>query len=325
MSRLEQAVLLLSGKTCVPVGDITNMVHLARELTPIFATLRTLGPGNDHHPAVRQLFNWLADPQRTGDEFTYVISEVADDAFYVMEDHFPDYVYMEGHCMYTYLIVAQALAAKCPVLEGSWEEAAWTLVMNTENRNYSNLSCDPRLSAWTIHVIGDPDICPNPYLKYELIKLLTRMVDISAYYASKAIESVLSACSYINLDYIMANFNGTSIMEITQIFDAIAEGVNLFDEKLAAKWFQVKTSRCSAIVYDVGCDYAMNPSRYTEPMELYGLINLFKINADFVRQVINEIQLESIDLSSILRRLKYASGILYALVTHFQHHIRLLS
>ena len=90
MSRLEQAVLLLSGKTCVPVGDITNMVHLARELTPIFATLRTLGPGNDHHPAVRQLFNWLADPQRTGEEFHYVIREVAwsmevvDDAFYAM-------------------------------------------------------------------------------------------------------------------------------------------------------------------------------------------------------------------------------------------------
>ena len=209
MSRLEQALLRLSGNTCVPVGDITNRVHLARELTPIFATLSTLGPDNDHHPTVSQLFNWLTDPQRTGDEFTYAIREVADDSSYVMEVHFPDYVYMEGYCMYQYKIVAEALAAKCPVLEGSWEEAAWTLVFNTENRNYSNVSFDPRLCAWTLHVIGDPDICPNPYLRYELIKLLTRMVDISACYATKAIESVLSACSYINLDYTMANSNGT--------------------------------------------------------------------------------------------------------------------
>ena len=150
--------------------DTINRVELDRELSPILAELVTLGPGNDQHPTLKQVSKWLVNPDRTGEEFTYVISEVADDAFYVMEDHFPDYVYMEGHCMYTYLIVAQALAAKCPVLEGSWEEAAWTLVMNTENRNYSNLSCDPRLSAWTIHVIGDSDICPNdicpnPYLR----------------------------------------------------------------------------------------------------------------------------------------------------------------
>ena len=54
-------------------------VKIDKELTPIIAELITLGPENDEHPSVRQLFNWLVDPQRTGEEYAYVVGSLSDD------------------------------------------------------------------------------------------------------------------------------------------------------------------------------------------------------------------------------------------------------
>ena len=53
-----------------------------------------LESGNDQHPAIRQLFNWLVDPDRTGEEFTYVIGELADNVAYDVRDEGEDHMYL---------------------------------------------------------------------------------------------------------------------------------------------------------------------------------------------------------------------------------------
>ena len=106
-----------------------------------------LESGNDQHPAVNQLFNWLV-------QFNYVIGELAQAVAYEVDD--------EGlYHMYLCTTAAQALAMKCPVLEGAWEQAAWTLLIITRSWHIGTISCD-HLSSWIIYVITDPDICPNP-------------------------------------------------------------------------------------------------------------------------------------------------------------------
>ena len=61
-------------KLIAPVGDPSStMVHVDKEMTTTLVDVATLCPGNDHHPAVRYLFNWLVCPQRTAEEFNYLI------------------------------------------------------------------------------------------------------------------------------------------------------------------------------------------------------------------------------------------------------------
>ena len=94
------------------------MVEIASKLTPILAEMFTLGPGNNHHPAIGQLFNWLIEPQRTGEEFNYAIGELADDVSGVMQEHFTDYLYDEIDLPYLCSTAAEALAVRCHILKG---------------------------------------------------------------------------------------------------------------------------------------------------------------------------------------------------------------
>ena len=84
---------------------------VTKELTPILkelAALSTLGKHKEQPIAVGQLYNWLVDPHRTGEEFTYAIGPLADE------------VYGDRICAFPYLCItaANALAFRCPVLEG---------------------------------------------------------------------------------------------------------------------------------------------------------------------------------------------------------------
>ena len=171
MSEVKKSICMLR-KTTV---DSIDRAELDRELTPILAEVLMLKSGNDHHPAIRQLFHWLTDPGRTGEEFTYVIGELADNVADDVraEEGEPE---EEDH-MYLCITAAQALAVKCPVLEGAWEQAAWTLLIVAGTRHHGSISSE-HLSAWIIYVITDPQICPNPYLRYECLGLLTLVLDL---------------------------------------------------------------------------------------------------------------------------------------------------
>ena len=95
---------------------VPDTTELNREVTPILEELMTLGPDNDQHPCVRQLSKWLEDPQRSGEEFSYVIGKLAHE---VMGYRYSNYL---GK------LAAEALAGKCLIIEDSWEEVAWIVL-----------------------------------------------------------------------------------------------------------------------------------------------------------------------------------------------------
>ena len=140
------------------------------ELRPILTELRTVEKGNDKHHAVRKLFRWLADPQRTAEEFSYVIRRLTNDVYAIMKEYFPNFLYQEHTWMYLCRTTAEALgvkhSVKCPV-----SEDAWTLVMVTQDKQdgFYRVS-NAHLSAWILNVIGTPDsknikmLCYQPHM-----------------------------------------------------------------------------------------------------------------------------------------------------------------
>ena len=98
-------------KSSATVDGTTDWDELDRELTPILTELVTLGPCNDQHPSVRQFFDYLMNPKCTGEEFSYVIGELAFE--------------VSGESMYLTKVAAETLAVRSPVLTGSWEVVAW--------------------------------------------------------------------------------------------------------------------------------------------------------------------------------------------------------
>ena len=236
------------------------------------------------------------DPQHTGKEFTFAIGKVA----WIMDDDFECGV----PCWYLGRVVAEAMAVKNPVLEGSWEIALWLLIYT--NRYYSVGKCgvlSDHLSAWIIHTIGDSTICPNPWLRIEMMTLLLKMVDINASNQMQAMESILSACSYFSIEYMSVDLvtfyqtraikcvlSGrlleridlelyriklTDMAKILTMFKQVGH-LPTFDFILSNKLLDVKVLRSSAILHDVGYIHANTSIGYTQPSELYGLIALFQ-------------------------------------------------
>ena len=108
-------------KSSATVVGTTDWDELDRELT--------LGPGNDQHPSVRQLFDYLMNPKCTGEEFSYVIGELAFE--------------VSGESMYLTKVAAETLAVRSPVLNGfvgggcldpalrksiQWETGVWCCI-----------------------------------------------------------------------------------------------------------------------------------------------------------------------------------------------------
>ena len=106
------------------------MAELNKELMPILAELFTLNPTNKDHPAFQSTFNWLVDPQRTGEEFSYVIGPLHQYVYDAMCENSDAYFNKNSYDNIGMVAAAEAIAIKCPVLEGPWEHAGWILVDN---------------------------------------------------------------------------------------------------------------------------------------------------------------------------------------------------
>ena len=167
-----------------------DMAEVDRELTPIIAEMLRLetdkdmlhlGTGNNLHPVVSQLSKWLQNPHRTGKEFTSIIEDLA---CKVMGKRY------SSIWIYLVKVAAEFLVAKCPKLEGSWEEAAWLLLYISQGYVGEKYGFDcHKLSLWIIHVISDPNICPNPCLRNEIINIVLNMVKIKACSRRQRMES----------------------------------------------------------------------------------------------------------------------------------------
>ena len=329
MSKLLEVMLSsqhITGSMSSPgkVISVMDRSDINRELTPLLIDLVTLDLGNDEHPSVKKLFNYLVDPDRTGDDFAYVIGDLASE---VIEKHFPIYVYEDdGPCIYLAKIAAEALAIKCPVLVGAWEAAALKVLQLWYCRNllvfFRMYVLSNHFGGWLIHVIGDSDICPNPCLRLEFMALFFRMVVINENKRTQAIESLMSACSQLNTKRIKLSSSTVTFNEIGKIFEKFAEDGHLleFDSKLAEELLNVKASRCYAIVHDVGYNRAKKSTRYTLPREFYGLMALLQTIDETLKDELLQYRLleKEGEIHKFLTSIGDVSNILYLLICNFK-------
>ncbi|CAL4227521.1 unnamed protein product [Meganyctiphanes norvegica] len=265
-----------------PVGT-PAMEEIDTELAPILRYLIILGPKYEQPQKYRNFVEWFLHPNRTANQFNYVVGPLRHDVFMEVQMSCDDISeYPRALC----LAAAEALAVRCPVLVGSWEYAAWMVVRIVQSYDLGDI-----VSNWIIKVIGNADICPNANLRMELMSLLSK-AEIDIHNQTQAVEAVMSACSALNNDYLESSLYGEfsilTFSRLTEVFerimgidilsdDVIGNGCLLdFGAKLANQLEYVNNMWLSRPLYDVSCQYGMNPYKYTEPRELYSLIALLE-------------------------------------------------
>ena len=308
----QELIWFMKEEKPLPVGT-PSLAEVDRELTPILAELTTLGPGNDQHLSCRQLFNWLVDPQRTVLEFNYIIGSLAPHVYDIMEGHFKQYMFEEcrGTCIYLGKIAAEALAMRSPVLEGSWEATAWMLQgMNNKYDSTEYGFASDQFITWIISVIGDSKLCPNSYLRIQLIEIFIVMADVNKHMTREALKSVMSACSILKMDYLQGDMTITELLEYLEMFDAL---MIEFDEKLSDGLHKEVNRRLAIIFHDFAYKHSVNPTTYKEPTELTALNNLLKNMSHLIQDEYKCFQKEGLYdyLGDSLNDISYAVRVLF--------------
>ena len=162
-----------------------SMEALDKELMPVLAEVMELNKhyeGMDDHPSVQWLFKWFSLPERTADEFYYVVGSLLDKITH----------YARGEAIYVLRAAAEALAVRCPVLDGRWDDVAWVIAGDLgewKNKSYGQGSS--RLSNWIIRVVGDPKLCPSPCLRLRMLLMYRTIVKFDSHNRTKALEAMM--------------------------------------------------------------------------------------------------------------------------------------
>ena len=258
-----------------------SAVKIDKEMSPILAEILTLKQGIKKLPALNQLYSWLVDPARTGLQFFYVIGPLVKSVMNhqsvgYTEDNYFGFIHL-------FKIAAEALVFKCPVLEGPWELAAWILVKDSARvRTDDSAVISTQFKTWIISVIGDPDLCPNYNLRIELISLLYKITNnaLVIRYQQQILESVLSACSSLTLDYLISEqrneFQHIQLYHIEQLLITMRKYMKYYDRKLSQQLLDGKALRMSSI-HNVTSNYTVDQIRNIEPNALYGITAMLKI------------------------------------------------
>ena len=180
---------------CSLIGDMLDKQvakNLCKDFMPILEEVILLD--QQEHPTNNHLFNRLVDPQYEACHFCYVLGVLAQRVYDQERNDF-------SHSMYLGNIAAEALAKRSPILEGAWEYAAWLVV----KLNHVPCSKDEWTTSntlnWIIKVIGNHDLCPNPYLRIELSILLLNMNSINGHNQTLAADAFMAAwCSLNSLE-----------------------------------------------------------------------------------------------------------------------------
>lgn len=280
MNKPEEVKSLLA-EISFPVGS-PAMVNIDREMTPILAELLTLGPADGNNSTIKQLFNWLVDPQRTVQEFNYVIGPLGQHVHDIMDEHFLNYQYNKDRfCTYLGKIAAEALAKKNPILVGHWEYVAWFVVRETCAYETLKLGFSSDcLSDWVIRNMSDSDLCPNTFLRIELMHLLHNMVRINDRIRGQAFASWMSAFSSVNITCLLkmpiGEFHYMDLHNIISILCQLTSEAPYIDKNLCEKLSSLKTLRLTTEIHDFGYHRSLTPSKYAEPKEIYVLVALLK-------------------------------------------------
>lgn len=303
----------LNAVMVTPVGISRAMVKIDKKITPILENLFKSPDGHHGKLAFKQLFDWLMHPKRIVEEFIYVLGPLVHD-FKKWTKH-KDTIYIG--MIYVGMAALEAIAVKCPVLDGNWEISVWLIMQIMYYCDFFG-DCDivsNQLSTWIIHIIGDADSCPNAHLRIELIKLLI-MVKIGAHNRTQAFNAVMDACSNLSNDYLArndkgcfkcslgchtdyisdCNYNGCSKIcfgTIVNIFNHIIVDDLWadFSKRLFHKLSDVNSARLSSIVHDFTYACGVNPNKYTEPRELHSLIALLNTTGGFFQEEFHKVKL----------------------------------
>ena len=248
--------------------QVTNQIDEAAadaiedKLDPVLNEMVQLGPGQyQRHPSISKIFKWLVDPQRTPQEFNYVVGPMG-------KCNFNDLGRFKN--LYLGLVAAEALAVKCPdVLDGPWKYAAWFVVLlNSEYcKTYNYGFVSDNLSDWIIRIMSDPKRCNDSCLRLEMMNMFGRMVHINATNGTKALKAVMSACCSLPLKeqnvlrYFQSDLTEMYLCNITNILEKfVTDGyLQSFDQHFA----HILDSRVSSIISDMACSYGMTPARYS--------------------------------------------------------------
>lgn len=238
--------------------DDETVEEMENKLSFAVEEMVALGPGHyQRHPSITKVFKWLVDPKCTPQEFNYFVGPLCNYKFHY-SGRFKN--------LYLGLIAAEALAVKDPILDGHWEQAAWFVVwLNSEYcKEYNYGAVSDNLSHWMIRIMGDPDRCPNPSLRLELMIMFGRMVCINDENGTKALDAVISCCSSLPLDngeFMRFFLTKVNLHCITSVLDKFVAGGYLLD--LDHYIACILRTRVSSIIQDVSSLYGFNPIRYT--------------------------------------------------------------
>ncbi|CAL4125610.1 unnamed protein product [Meganyctiphanes norvegica] len=265
-----------------------GMEALDRELRPVLERLYKLTPSNDQHPDLLWLSEWLAKPERSVEEFLCVLEDL--------------YNNCDGNFLYVLRAAVEALSMRCPVLKGPWEDVVRSITEKTsmalDLQSYAGYygPGSSSLSIWIIHVVGDPDLCPE--LRLQVLLLYRTMVKIDDNNCEQAQESLISACCFLNR-------HGQDLGKPVQIDDINCclklfdqyyyPNVFNFDMRLTKKLRNYRGKRLEILLHDVTHKYGMGIKVLTEPQELHGLIALIKFISDGAQILYKQFQDHDLD------------------------------
>ncbi|CAL4126208.1 unnamed protein product [Meganyctiphanes norvegica] len=280
-----------------------NKEALDRELTPILAQLMTIPPDNDKDHDFVWLYQRLAQPNCSVDEFKYVIGTLQENVCQIMTDLFDDYVYDygdDGDICYVFKAAAEALAIRCPVLEGPWETVAWRIFGSLgewKNKEYGPAST--RLCTWIIHAVGDPYLCPVPELRIYMLRLYRTLVNINDGNREQAWESLMFASSSLDRrgESVFLTVTTTDVIDLLMLFSNKDDDsyygyddddVNDHDDdylyqtgqRVAEKLRQYRKKRQDILLDDVSYKYGMGLKKFVEPKEIQSIAALLRYVSD---------------------------------------------
>ncbi|CAL4185492.1 unnamed protein product, partial [Meganyctiphanes norvegica] len=329
---------LMTERLLEPV-DTLAMANVNSQVLPILKELTMIQSRiNFEHPSYRHLFNLLVAPECAVEVFNYIIGPLQLYTYGIVPKRWYGIVWKYRYGprgTYVGKLAAEALALRCPVLEGPWETAAWFVVyLNKHFKAPEYGFVSDIFSTWIIQVIGDADICPNPYLRIELIHLLRVMVDINDDNRIPARKSVMSAVASINMPYLFPSCrnnnhdDGCHISFFNMHLEAIISTLKAFsehdgypfefDEKLSDKMQKNLNLQKSIMVQDVVWSHALKSSRYTWPRELHTLISLLNTTNAYINRNYKELQ-EKGHRHDHSHSLSYISNFVHLLFTTFRN------
>ena len=273
---------------CSLIGDMLDKQvakNLCRDFMPILEEV--IRHDQKEHPSNQHLFNRLVDPQCTANDFNYVLGVLAQCVYDQVENDL-------NHSIYLGKIAAEALADRSPILEGAWEYAAWLVVkLNRVSCPKEEWTTSNKLNNWIIKVTGDPDLCPNSYLRIEMSTLFLNMDSINGRNQTLAADAFMAAwCSLNTLEVtsyasscLPGSFFTMNPCQIIRIVKLLNKGGYFADLDLQAS-LQLEdaiSSRLSSILH-VSYKYGLHPSENTEPMCYLFMSALLKYIAEYAIQ-----------------------------------------